>query len=227
MTTLRVAFDMLPLARWGPLFHVLRLERPEVRFQWRPTGFPIRGRSLLEGADVGVFVAPPPEPGLNAMTLDSSEMLVAMAVGHRLAHGAGITVADVLDEPFPGGPDLDAQWRAFWTLDAFRGGPPRLTDDRIANAEQGLEVVVSGRAIATVSSSIADGIAHPGVVAVPLLDGPRVVTCLVCRSDDDDPVVRSLVGLARDMRGSPGARERVAAVAGSGRNGALRRRGRA
>ena len=34
-------------------------------------------------------------------------------------------VADILDEPFPAGPDLQSDWLAFWTLDAARGGPPR------------------------------------------------------------------------------------------------------
>ena len=57
---LRIVFDArLPTARWGPLFHVFRLEHPDLRLEWQPTGFPIRGRSLLEGADAGLFVEPP------------------------------------------------------------------------------------------------------------------------------------------------------------------------
>jgi hypothetical protein len=48
------------------------------------------------------------------------------------------------------------------------------------------------------------------VVAVPLVDGPPVETRLVWRSNDHDPVVRSLVGLAgdmtRDVRGPHGDR---------------------
>ena len=48
---LRIVFDAgMPTARWGPLFHVFRLEHPDLRLEWQPTGFPIRGHSLLEGA---------------------------------------------------------------------------------------------------------------------------------------------------------------------------------
>jgi DNA-binding transcriptional LysR family regulator len=199
MRVLRVAFDVVPLARWGPLFHVLCLEHPDVQLSWRPAGFPVQGRSLLEGADVGLFVAPPREAGLSELTLQTSEMLVTMAVGHHLARGDGLRVADVLGEAFPGAPHLHPEWRAFWTLDARRGGPPRWTDDRVENAEQALDVVVSGRAIGTVSAPMANGLAHPGVVAVPLLDGPLVPTCLVSRSDGEHPIVDSLLSLARDM----------------------------
>jgi DNA-binding transcriptional LysR family regulator len=197
MTALTVAFDArLPHARWGPLFHVFRLERPEVRLDWRPVGFPMRGRPRLEDADVGLFVHPPPDDALCALTLDFSSMVVVMAAGHRLARHHELTVADILDEPFPGGPDLDPDWRAFWTLDEHRGRRPSHTDDDVRNAEQGLEVVASGRAIATVPEWVANGLPHPGVVSLPLRDGPRVATCLLWGADDDCPVVASLVDLA-------------------------------
>jgi DNA-binding transcriptional LysR family regulator len=197
MTALTVAFEArLPHARWGPLFHVFRLERPNVTLDWRPVGFPMRGRPLLERANVGLFVHPPRDDALCALTLDSSSMVVVMAAGHRLAQHHELTVADILDEPFPGGPDLHPDWRAFWTLDKQRGRPPSHTDDDVRDAEQGLEVVASGRAIATMPEWVASGLPHPGVVALPLLDGPQVATCLLWDSDDHCPVVASLVELA-------------------------------
>ena len=74
---LRIVFDSgMPTARWGPLFHVFRLEHPDLRLEWQPTGFPIRGRSLLDGADAGLFVEPPPEAGRSAFTLYVSPMVV-------------------------------------------------------------------------------------------------------------------------------------------------------
>jgi hypothetical protein len=75
-------------------------EHPGVRLDWRAVGFPVQGRSLLDGADVGVFVYPPAEVGVRALT---SPMVVVMAVGHRLAQQGTLSVADVLDEPFPAG----------------------------------------------------------------------------------------------------------------------------
>src|ERR1700730_10041548 len=138
MGPLRVAFEeRLPAACWGPIFHVLRLERPDLLLEWRSAPFPTLERSLLEGADVGVFVEPPKEDGVEALTLGVSRMVVVMAVGHRLACLPDLRVADVLDEPFPGGADLHPEWRAFWTLDAQRGGPPTLTDDGVHDAARG------------------------------------------------------------------------------------------
>jgi DNA-binding transcriptional LysR family regulator len=197
---LRVVFEeALPLARWGPLFHLLRVEQPDTRLQWQAVGFPTAGRPLLGGADVGLFVAPPPEAGARALTIETSPMVVAMAAGHRLGLRDELTVGEVLDEPFPGGPSLNPQWRAFWTLDDRRGGPPRFTDDDVRNAEQGLQVVADGRAIATTAATIAHGLAHPGVVALPLVGGPSVATRLVWRTEAEHPALGCLIDLALAM----------------------------
>jgi DNA-binding transcriptional LysR family regulator len=122
-------------------------------------------------------------------------MVVVMAVGHRLGQRGTLSVADVLDETFPGGPNLRPEWSAFWTLDEQRGRPPERTND-ITGAEQGLQLVVAGRAIATVPDWVAGGLAHPGVVALPLKDGPPVTTCLVWRDEEENPFVHRLVELA-------------------------------
>jgi DNA-binding transcriptional LysR family regulator len=203
---MRVVFDArLPHARWGPLFHVFCLEQPGVRLDWQPTGFPRRDQSLLQGADVGLFLEPPPEAGLRQFTIDASSMVVVVAAGDRLALNDDLSVADILDCPFPGGPSLDPQWTAFWTLDAQRGGLPNRTDDDVRSAEDGLEVVAAGRAIATIPAWVAGGLAHPGVVALPLRDGPQVRTRLVWNADDGNPTVRSLVDLAAAWTSDGGA----------------------
>ena len=199
VTLLEVAFDAgLPVARWGPLFHVLCMEQPTLRLTWRRLGFPKRELPLLGGADVGLLLHPPPRPGVEALALDASPLVIVMAVGHRLAGNHALLVADVLGEPFPRGTaDVDPEWSAFWTLDHHRGRPPESPDDEIGDAEEGLEVVVSGGAIAMLPEWAAAGLAHPGVVTVPLIDGPQVETRLVWRSDDNRPIVRALVDLAR------------------------------
>jgi DNA-binding transcriptional LysR family regulator len=196
---LRVVFESLPLARWGPLFHLLRVEQPDARLQWQAVGFPTVDRPLLAGADVGLFVAPPPEPDVRTLTIETSQMAVAMAAGHRLAFSPELTVADVLDEPFPWGPSLNPHWRAFWTLDDRRGGPPTLTEDDVRNAEQALDVVAEGRAIVTTAASLANGLPHPGVVALGLVDGPPVATRLVWRTETEHPALGRLVDLALAM----------------------------
>jgi DNA-binding transcriptional LysR family regulator len=196
-TRVRIRYEArLPQARWGPLFHVFRLEQPEVVLDWQPDGFPARERPLLDRADVGLFMEPPLEPGLGALTLDVSPMVVVIGAGHQLARPGELCVADVLDQPFPGGPSLNPDWAAFWTLDEQRGGPPPRTGDDVRTAEQVLEVIAEGRAIGTLPASVVGGLAHPGVVALPLRDGPMVTTRLVWHATDGNPFVRALVNLA-------------------------------
>jgi DNA-binding transcriptional LysR family regulator len=194
---LTVAFDAgVPQGRWGPLFHVFRLERRAVQLRWRPVGFPAPGHSRLDGADVGLFLQPPYEPGTRTLTLDAGPMAVVMAAGHLLAPFDELRVADVLDETFPGSANPHPEWDAFWSLDAQRGAPARRTGDAVHNIEQALGVVACGRAIVTLPACVADGLEHPGLVALPLLDGPAVRTRLVWRSGDVDPAVAALADLA-------------------------------
>jgi len=206
VTRLSVAFNSgSPLARWGPLFHVFRLEQPDVRLDWRPVGLPTPGRLLLERADVGLFIQPPQEADLRGLTLDTSAIHVVMAAGHRLAEPHELKVADILDEPFPGAPALHPGWSAFWTLDEQRGAPAKRTDDDVRTAEDGLSVVAAERAIAIVPAWTAIALAHPGVVTLPLADGPSVATRLIWRAENNRPAVLALVELAIAWASAEGA----------------------
>jgi DNA-binding transcriptional LysR family regulator len=194
---IRIAFEVgLPQARWGPLFHVFRLEQPDVRVEWEPRDYPTRDSSLLCGADLGVFFEPPREAGLTGLTLEVSPMVVIVAAGDRLGDHAEVCVADILDRAFPAGPSLDPDWMSFWTLDAQRGGPPAWSDEEVTSVAESLEVVAAGDAILTAPASIAVGLAHPGVIALPLGDAPPVHTRLLWRPDQESPGVWSLIELA-------------------------------
>jgi DNA-binding transcriptional LysR family regulator len=129
-------------------------------------------------------------------------MVVIVAAGDPLAHHAAVRVADIIHRPFPGSPTLDPEWTSFWTLNEQRGSPPELTDDDVKTAEDAMQVVAAGRAIATAPASVAVGLAHPGVIALPLRDGPQVRTRLLWRSDDDNPIIDSLVDLATAWTGN-------------------------
>jgi hypothetical protein len=203
--TLRVGFlSGFPVARWGPLFHVLCLEQPRLQITWLPLPFPRQDAPLLADADVGLVLQPPRRPGLATLTLDISPMVAVMAVGHRLAQHYEPCVADVIGARFlRADAALDREWAAFWTLDAQRGGPPATADTEIGGMDEALEVVVSGAAIATTAEWVAVGLPHPGVVTIPLIDAPPVETCLVWRSDDDRRAVAALIDLARDWTSPP------------------------
>jgi DNA-binding transcriptional LysR family regulator len=204
-------------ARWAPLFHVLRLEQPDLRLRWRAVEFPPADGSLLDGADAGLFVAPPREPGVDALELETSPLVVGMAAGSRLAAHQVVVLADIVGEPFVFCPDRHPEASAFWTLDEQRGGPPRLAGPGARTVTKSLELIASGDAVATFPATVAEALPHPGIVTPALRDGPLAPTCLVWREDDARPGVRSLVALARAMHP---VRERHA---GGGPGGGLRR----
>ena len=194
---LTIAFDaFLPVARWGPLFHVLCLEHPRLTLEWQPVRLPTLGRSPLDDAEVGLLVEPLVGPGLDSLTIDSSPMVAVMPVGHPLARHDEISVADILDEQFLDVQGLDPRWRAIWTLDERRGAPVKLIEPPVADAGAGLAAIASGAAIGTVPEWAVNGLNHPGVVSVALRDGPSVATRLVWHANDDNPVVRALIDLA-------------------------------
>ena len=192
---LRIAFDaFLPVARWGPLFHVLCLEQPRLTLEWRPVGFPTVGRSPLDDADVGLLVAALGGPRLDSLTIESSPVVAIMAVGHPLARHDDLAVADILDERFLDVQGLEPRWRAVWTLDDRRGAPAKLTDP-VPDADARM-AIASGAAIGTVPGWAATGLTHPGIVSVALRDAPSGPPRLVWHSDDGNPVVRALIDLA-------------------------------
>jgi DNA-binding transcriptional LysR family regulator len=203
MERLRVAFDAMPTARWGPLFHLLCLEQPDARIEWQRAAFPARDRPVLDGADVGLRVEPPPEPGVSSLAICAEPMVLLMAAGLELAAADELCVEQVLDQRFPGAESRADSWVAFWTLDARRGGPPEMTGDDVRTTDEGLDVVAAGRAVATMGASMAGGLAHPGVVALPISDGPAVTTRLIWRTDAENPLVHALVDLARALTTTP------------------------
>jgi hypothetical protein len=74
-----------------------------------------------------------------------------------------------------------------------------MTGDDVRTADEGLDVVADGRAVATMGASMAGGLAHPGVISLPLSDGPAITTRLVWRSDAENPLVHTLIDLARAL----------------------------
>ena len=196
--SLMIGFHFMPLTGWAPIFQQLAAQRPGARLHWRSLGFPLEERSPIEDADVGLILEPPQRPGLSKLVLERDRLVALMSATHPLAGREELTVADLLDETWPGcHPSMDRQWMGFWTFDDRRGGPPKFTGDQIMTPEEGGEVVASGRAIVTSPARLAAAFPHPGIVAVPLVDAPQVALALVWRAEHQNPLVDALVELAR------------------------------
>src|SRR4051812_44438272 len=76
-------------------------------------------------------------------------------------------------------------------------GARRRAVDGAADVDEAIELLASGSAIATFPESLADGLPHPGLVSLPLVDGPTVRTRLVWRAGDDNRDVEHLLARPR------------------------------
>src|SRR3954447_26987349 len=114
--TVRVGFlSGFPVARWGPLFHVLCLEQPGLNITWLPLPFPRQDAPLLADADVGLFLQPPRRPGPATLTLDVSPMVAVVAAGHPLANLQEPRLTDIIGARFLRiDASLDREWAPFW-----------------------------------------------------------------------------------------------------------------
>jgi DNA-binding transcriptional LysR family regulator len=117
---------------------------------------------------------------------------------HRLATRTELRVEDVLEETFPGVVDwCDPGWLGYWGLDAYRGAPPRRTDDVAATPEEVASMVAAGRAITTVPEIVAVPFAHLGIRAISLIDAEPAVLMLVWPEAAATRLVADLAELAR------------------------------
>lgn len=195
---LAVGFHWLPLTRWAPIFQELCNAHPGARLSWQPLDFPVDGRSPIQEVDVGLLMEPTPRRDLSSFVLHRESRVVLMAATHPLAARRELTVADVVDQTWPGcHPEVDRRWLAFWTLDRERGGPARMTEGRVISAAEGADVVASGQAIATVPAGMAEFFPHPGIVAVPLTDAAPASLALVWHTEHENPLVDALVRIAK------------------------------
>jgi len=193
--------SLTPPMMAGDLISRFMAEHPDLSIEWRQLGYPtLEARAWLGDCDAALIWFPPTAPGLATQAIRTS---------HPLADRVELRVADVLDETFPGVVEwCDPGWLGYWGLDAYRGGPPRRTDDVAVTPEEVASIVASGRAITTVPEMVAVPFAHLGIKAIPLVDAAPAVLTLVWPEAAATPLVAALVEIARGIyeRESAGAR---------------------
>jgi DNA-binding transcriptional LysR family regulator len=198
---------MTPPMMAGDLVSRFLAAHPDATIEWRQLGYPaLDARAWLGDSDVALIWFAPSARGLSSQAIRTSPLVVAMAETHPLAERTELTVADVLDEPFPGIVDwADPVWLGYWGLDAYRGAPARRTDDAAMTPEEVASIVAAGRAITPVPEIVAVPSAHLGIRAIPLIDAQPAVLELVWPEGAATPLVAALVELARagSQRDSP------------------------
>lgn len=186
----------------GDLFAAFAARHPEVRLEWRELGFPSEDRSAwLDGVDIALTYAVPPEAGLEVLTLREDPLVAVMAAHHPLAHRKSANVGEVLDHTFVQMPSTAASdWLGFWRLDAYRTEPARVAAEVANTPQEAAAQVASGRAITTTPAPVAAQFAQLGIVGVPLHDAAPARLALVWRSDQANELVDVLVAVARETR---------------------------
>jgi len=165
------------------------------------------GERLYGKADVALCFSPTPDPQLQVHTLRVEPRVLLVADNHPLATRRELSVAEVLDETFPGyHPSIDQRWVAYWRLDDCREGiPARVTADRALNPQEVAAIIASGRAVSTAPASSAVGILPRlrSVVAIRLSDASPTELTLVWRAEIRNALVDALVATAKQASSGP------------------------
>ena len=90
--------------------------------------------------------------GLHVTILYDEPRVLAVALDHRLAGKESVTLDDIADEPLPRVPD--AAWNAYWRIDPRPDGRPAPGGPLVTAAEDKLELVAAGQAVAIVPGGL-------------------------------------------------------------------------
>ncbi len=193
--------SMTPPMMAGELVTRFMAAHPDITIEWRQLGYPTLDPSAwLSDSDAALIWFAPSAPGLASQAIRTSPLVVAVSESHPLAGRPELTVAEVVDETFPGIVDwCDPVWLGYWGLDAYRGAPARRSDDGAVTPEEVASIVAAGRAITTVPALVAVPFAHLGIKAIPLVDADPAVLMLVWPQGAAAPLVAELAEIARQI----------------------------
>jgi DNA-binding transcriptional LysR family regulator len=199
-----------PMVEAPYLFAAFAAAHPETELSYRGLSYPrVSMASWLADVDIALCHSPTADKEVHSYPLWGEQRFVLAPTTHPLATRSELSVEDVLDETYLGcHPDVDPAWAGFWTLDDHRGSPAaRLTAHRALSWPAAVAIIASSTAITTVpacQAAIIDKILT-GVVTIPLRDADPAVISLVWRRDNHNPVVHSLVAVAKGLTDGDGA----------------------
>ncbi|HSV38122.1 MAG TPA: LysR substrate-binding domain-containing protein [Nocardioidaceae bacterium] len=199
--TLRLGFcPGAALELTEPILTEFRTRYPEVTVEMRevPLMDPTAGVGAGE-SDLGFVRAPMATDGLETESLFSEPLVVAVSLRHRLAELPVVTVADVLSDPITLSQTEDKTYRAFWSLQEFRGGAqPVIVETRSVTEE--VQLVSTGGAVAVTAAAALRYVPHPSIRFIPIADAPRSTVALAWRADAALPLVARFREVALAVR---------------------------
>jgi len=136
---------------------------------------------------------------LRVTALYDEPRVLLVPVDHRLAGRESVRLDDIADEPLPR--VLDPGWNAFWRVDPRPDGRPAPDGPVVEGAEDTLELIAAGQAVAIVPPCAHVGTMRPDLTTVPLEGVEPSHVVLATRADDRSRLVAAFRTVAEAKAG--------------------------
>jgi DNA-binding transcriptional LysR family regulator len=191
-----------------PAVRELRHQHPdaEVRTQYLEWN-DLRAALLEHRVDAAVGRLPFPTGQLDVTVLYDEPRVLMVPRDHRLAGKESVTLDDIAGEPLPR--SLDPAWNAFWRVDPRPDGRPAPDGPLVTGAEDKIELVAGGQAVAIIPASAPVSSVRPDLTTVPLegIEPGHVV--LATRAGDRGRLVTAFRKCAKSHLTGPGLADRA------------------
>jgi DNA-binding transcriptional LysR family regulator len=197
---LRVGYAVLAASELTtPILTHLQAAEPQLEIRLRLADYDDPSAGLAT-ATADVALVRRPIDGPYAFEDLFAEARVAVLPGtHPLARAPSVAVEQLAAEPVIADPGPDAVWRAFYTADDVRGGPPARSVE-VGSFDEELATVALGRAISFTSAAAARLYPRPDVAYVPLAGAAPCTVALAWDPERPPTVLPSLLAAARRAR---------------------------
>jgi DNA-binding transcriptional LysR family regulator len=195
--TLRVGYAVLAASELTtPILARLQTAEPRLEIRLRLADYDDPSAGLASGIADVAFVR---RPLSGTYAFEDLFAEPRVAVLPRSDAREAVTIEELAGRPVIADPGPDAVWRAFYTADDVRGGPPERTLT-VGSFDEELTTVALGRAIAFTSAAAARLHPRPDLAYVPLAGATPCTVALAWDPRRAPAVLGSVVAAARAAR---------------------------
>lgn len=174
-------------------YHALH---PQVTVEYRQLPWHQQTAAVVEGR-VDVSLARPPHSRADVPILDVRAVcveprVVGVAANSRLAGRASLWVRDLDDSVVVTASSAEQRWVQWWAIDPRPNSQPVRYGPSVSTIAEAVAHVSTAEHILITARSVAEGIRHPGVVFIPLVDAEHCRVDLCTRRTDTRPVIEAL-----------------------------------
>jgi DNA-binding transcriptional LysR family regulator len=199
---LRVGFEAAGAGRLSTQARARLIARfPHVRVEPRRFEWGGEVAALRDGeCDVAFVWLPADLAGLRSEIVASEPRYAGLAVTHRLAGRASLSVDELTDEPIMWTRRAPRYWVDWWAVNPRPDGREPRWGPENDNVEEMLEQVADGSAYAIVPASMTEFYARPDLAWVPISDIDPLRIALAWRERDASPLVAAFAEIVRELR---------------------------